>query len=288
MNLILETDIGRDPDDFFALLYLVEAGVDIRAITISPGDPDQVQLARTLCKQLGLDIPIGVGKLNRDKSSVGGAHVDFVKRYGSNISTGHDGHGGSVIADTVQAYPDAQFLCIGPLNSVGAYLSNGGIMGRTTMQGGFAGYHLHDYDVVRLDKFENQPKVATFNLGGDKKSAQLFTSTTQVSSRQFVGKNVCHTILYDTDIHDKVKSVPVHCRAREIFIEVMDIYMTKQTHKAFHDPTAAVCHLHPEIGTWIQGKMVYNQGLWGAEQPGLDQILVDIDRASLWNHIVGV
>ena len=36
MNLIVETDIGRDPDDVFALLYLVQAGAHLRAVTVSP------------------------------------------------------------------------------------------------------------------------------------------------------------------------------------------------------------------------------------------------------------
>jgi glyoxylase-like metal-dependent hydrolase (beta-lactamase superfamily II) len=62
MNLVVETDIGHDPDDFFALCYLAAAGVDIRAVMISPGDPDQIAIARLLCDRLGLEIPIGVAK----------------------------------------------------------------------------------------------------------------------------------------------------------------------------------------------------------------------------------
>ncbi len=46
MNLIIETDIGHDPDDLFAICYLAAAGVNIRAICVSPGDPDQIAIAR--------------------------------------------------------------------------------------------------------------------------------------------------------------------------------------------------------------------------------------------------
>ena len=53
--LIIETDIGRDPNDLFALCYLFGAGADIRAITIWPGDPDQVAVVRFLLRQLGRD-----------------------------------------------------------------------------------------------------------------------------------------------------------------------------------------------------------------------------------------
>ena len=48
MNLIIETDIGRDPDDLFAIAYLIAAGANVRAVLISPGDPDQIAVARLL------------------------------------------------------------------------------------------------------------------------------------------------------------------------------------------------------------------------------------------------
>lgn len=35
-NLIVETDIGHDPDDLFALCYLFSAGVNIKAILLTP------------------------------------------------------------------------------------------------------------------------------------------------------------------------------------------------------------------------------------------------------------
>jgi len=75
IDLTVETDIGRDPDDFFALCYLFGCGeVDVRLITISPGDPDQVAVAKFVLSEVGLDIPVGVGKKDRNKSSVGGVH----------------------------------------------------------------------------------------------------------------------------------------------------------------------------------------------------------------------
>jgi inosine-uridine nucleoside N-ribohydrolase len=80
MNLIIETDIGHDPDDFFALCYLASAGVDIRGIMICPGDPDQIAIARLFCKEIGLDIPIGASKLDRTKLSSGSIHHDLLKK----------------------------------------------------------------------------------------------------------------------------------------------------------------------------------------------------------------
>lgn len=67
MDLIVETDIGHDPDDFFALCYLVAAGVNVRAVLANPGDPDQLAITRYFCDRVGLKIPIGVAKDGRTK-----------------------------------------------------------------------------------------------------------------------------------------------------------------------------------------------------------------------------
>jgi hypothetical protein len=42
IDLIVETGLGHDPDDFFTLCYLAAAGVRLRAITVVPGDRDQL------------------------------------------------------------------------------------------------------------------------------------------------------------------------------------------------------------------------------------------------------
>ena len=79
MDLIFETDIGRDPDDMFALLYMIQAGVNIRCITISPGDEDQVAVTKAILDKVGLKIPVGIGKLNREgKTSSGGVHYQLL------------------------------------------------------------------------------------------------------------------------------------------------------------------------------------------------------------------
>jgi hypothetical protein len=63
----------------------------------------------------------------------------------------------------------------------------------------------------------------------------------------------------------------------------MDLYLENHPAKKWHDPTAAVCHLHPEIGTWVRGRVTKLGGGWGtvADEAG-DLILADIDRDALW------
>ena len=287
MNLIVETDLGRDPDDFFAILYLVSAGVNIRCITISPGDRDQIAVAKFLCKQLGLDIPVGAGKMDRaGKTSSGGIHYDILEKYRYPLDAAPDGIGDVIIQNTMWQYPDCELFAIGPLNSVRGYLSKDPTrkFSRCTMQGGFVSYDLHDYPVKRLDKFEGLSTCPTFNMNGDIKGVEVLLASD--TKRQFVGKNVCHTIIYDVLCHEKAKLHPPTNRAYELFHETMGMYLDKHGEKKFHDPTAAVCHLHPEIGKWlIDGQLYRAKGGWGTKLGGSDSMLVDIDREKLWEYI---
>jgi inosine-uridine nucleoside N-ribohydrolase len=284
MDLIVETDIGRDPDDFFALLYLVAAGVHIRAITVSPGDQDQIAVARFLCRQVGLDIPVGSARPDREKSSVGGVHVELLKKYDWPKRLPPDGHGHQVIRDTMAKYLEAEWFIIGPMQSVSGYLADGQapLPRRATMQGGFVGYHLYA-PPVRLDKFEGLETVGTFNLNGDVKGSQLYLS--KDIPRRFVGKNVCHTMVYDRDVLQRHLAFAPRTRAMELFLEGMKMYLEGHPEKMFHDPTAAVCHLHPEVGTWIQGELFREKGGWGTRAGGRDQMLVDLRREAVWEHI---
>jgi hypothetical protein len=283
MDLIVETDLGRDPDDFFALCYLAAVGVDIRAITISPGDLDQVSIARLFCKELGLDIPVGVGKLDRKKQSSGGMHYDLLEKYGYSKSMEHDGAGAEIIRDTIIQYPESELFIIGPATSVGKFLANDNekIPQRATMQGGFISYDLHDYPCKRLEKFEGKTWVPTFNLNGDRKGGVAFIEA-DIPSRRFIGKNVCHTIVYDADVHKRIK--PKN-RASELFKEGMDFYLMRHDEKKFHDPAAAVGHLYPKVFSWVLGKIQKMESGWGTTLDGDDFIAADVDYDQLWEHI---
>jgi pyrimidine-specific ribonucleoside hydrolase len=283
MNLIIETDIGHDPDDFFALCYFVSAGVNIRAVTIAPGDHDQIAIARFLLDELGLkDVPIGVFKLPRNFSP-SGVHKKILQKYNKPFQAHYDGYGCDVIKQTVDKYPDCELFMCGPISNVGEYLrSTKTEIKRSTMQGGFVSYSLYR-PTVTLDKFEGQNEVSTFNMNGDVKS--VFDLLDTKIQRNFVGKNVCHTILYDQDVHKKVMSTKPKNRASELLREGMSMYLAKHNAKKFHDPTAAVCHLHPECGTWIQGSLYRDHGKWGTKLGGSDNFLIDIDRDALWNYI---
>lgn len=288
MNLIIETDIGHDPDDFFALCYLVAAGVQIKAITICPGDPDQVAIARLFCKEIGLDIPIGASKLDRTKLSSGSIHHQLLKKYDYKLEAKPDGLGHELLPKVFKDYPDSEVFVIGPVTNVGTYLKTNPnhSIENATMQGGFCGYHLHR-PAVTLPQFEGKTWMPTFNLNGDRDNGLTFLDA-KIKNKHFVGKNVCHTVLYNKEHYGKM-SKP-NCRAAELFMEGMGLYLEKHENKKFHDPTAAVCHLHHEIGTWVAGRVRKIEQGWGTvcevePKDNTQWILGEVNYDLLWEHI---
>lgn len=283
MDLIVETDLGHDPDDFFTLCYLAAAGVHLRAVCVVPGDRDQLAIAHLLVKTLGLDIPVGASKPDSIKNSSGGMHHDLLRHFGFPREASCDGPGEEVIAATLERHPDCDFLVIGPCTSTARYLSrpNARVPHRLTMQGGFLGYHLHE-PAIRLPEFEGREWMPTFNLNGDRKGADALLNA-PIADRRFVGKNVCHTLLYDRAFHATMPAADPAILAQVLFHAGMEAYLRTHEAKKWHDPTAAACHLHPEIGTWVRGRVRRIEAGWGtvADESG-DLILADVDRDALW------
>jgi pyrimidine-specific ribonucleoside hydrolase len=282
MDLIVETDCGHDPDDFFTLCYLVSAGVNIRCIVVTPGDLDQLAIVSFFCEQVGLGIPIGASKISTRLSS-GSIHHDLLKKYGKSF-TGHmDGWGKDLIDITLKSYPDSELFIIGPPQSTGKFLrEHPSAFKKATMQGGFCGYHLFE-PAKRLPEFEGKTWMPTFNMNGDRKGTEVLLDA-NIATRRFCGKNVCHTVFYNQEVYNSM-SKPKD-RASELFMEGMKLLLTRREAKKFHDPVAAVCHLHPEVGKWVKGKVQKIEGGWGtvADEAG-DYVLADLDRPAFWQHI---
>lgn len=281
MELVIETDLGHDPDDLFAILWLAAVGVKVAAITVVPGDPDQIAIARFLCKELDWDIPIGASSLTRTKNSSGGIHHELLSRYKFPLAACPDDSGDNIIRQV--AKKDTEFLVIGPVTSVGRWLQAGNSVERATMQGGFVPYHVHHTPCRRLPQFEGRNHVPSFNLNGDRQRAKVFIEA-NIKEKRFVSKNICHGIIYSKEIHRYLKP---RNRPSHLFKEAMDLMFEKHDYKKFHDPTAAVCHMWPEIASWERGKVMKAGDGWTTIlDPTGDFVITDIREDLLWDHLL--
>lgn len=287
--MIIETDIGRDPDDLFAILYLIAAGVDIETILITPGDKDQVGICRNILETCQIKIPIGVPErnLNRNGRSSGGIHYALSNKLRMPLEAEPCASSEQLLKERYK--PDTEFFVIGPPTGLGSFFSierKDVSKNRLTMQGGFVPYSTYRPKIC-LEKFEGKQYCPSFNFNGDINSAMGLISDFQDVS--LIGKNVCHTIEYTQDKQPPLKpSDGFMCYepASYLFKCASELYFKKHKSKKFHDPTAAVCMLHPEIGSWISGNVIRNDKREITTTPfGNHNVLVDINRDKLWQHI---
>lgn len=264
-SLVMETDIGRDADDLFALLYFLGIGAPLRAVLISPGDHDQVAVVKTLLKHFGKDIPVLTPAARQTKNSITPFHKWVVAQLGGSLDAKPDGHEDKLPTDPVDVFvcgPSKMAHLLKPLS--------------ITFQGGFVPYAIHR-PAVTLDKFENKTTCATFNLGGTKPAVSNALIDAAVPHK-WIGKNVCHTVVYTPEIHAKFcptasPGEPEALRLHRLFVEK---YMSEKGAKAFHDPLAAVMHYHPEIGLWRSVKPERIKGEYTAVNADNHQSLVDL------------
>lgn len=280
-DFIIETDLGHDPDDLFTLCHLVEAGHRIVALGLSAGSPEQVRLAAGLRDAFNMDFEIGVQKPNA-KSEQLGIHDEIAKRRGWGLQTS-DGPSSQVFERALQKHMNANVLIIGPATGFGevAHLAEGRNL---TFQGGFLPYSLHAPE-IRDPKFEGVQSTPTFNFNGDRNAVQKILDA-KIGCRHFCGKNVCHTIVL------KRESLPAfsipRTAAGEIYDEALRLYFAKHEEKKLHDPTAFVCHTHPDVPVWFTGKPTKLGSGWTTVPDyslNCDYILCDVIRPRLWQHI---
>lgn len=276
-RFIIETDLGHDPDDFLTICHLLAAGHEIVAMSLVPGAPGQVNLANLIRKRTGQDFSIGVAKEVTKQEHLG-VHERIMDRHGVTACV-PDGGSANIVASALDTYPDVHVLVIGP----GVGLEKA-IVGRTTpaltFQGGFLPYSRH-VPQVRLDKFEGKEAVPTFNFNGARGAVDAVLGAT-IGRRQFVGKNICHTLTLNREAFAGFSQA--RCEASRLYRLCAELYLQKHEEKKLHDPTALVCHLHPEVGVWYRGAPIRRGSGWTTE-PGTDFVLADVYRNHLWHHL---
>lgn len=318
LDVVLDMETG-DPDDFITLLLLLgHPEVNLKAVTVTPGTPDQVGVVRQALKWFGRDIPIGAYNLDHQTKSM---------REGSTSGPGEGRHGArgvcvsswhykayGTMEPSREAAPGPEVLRANcnesttlitgaPLKNLGGAMKLPGFhVGRLVVQGGFAGEGVVPPE-KQLSKFRGMVTCPTYNLNGDPKSALEALRHPGIGIRRFVSKNVCHGVIYDHDLHAKIEALKDKCLSLRLIWEGMEVYLDKRGAKksrpaespapliaestpeamggkAFHDPLAACCAIDETIGEWAEVELYREKGAWGSRlSPGSGVwIIIDYDR----------
>jgi pyrimidine-specific ribonucleoside hydrolase len=282
IDIVWDMETG-DPDDFLTLLLLMgHPQVNLKAVTVTPGSPDQIGLVRRALAWFGLETPVGAYSLEHGKKCVSQWHY---KVYG-NIPPSRDAIPGREVL--LQYCDEKTTLVTGaPLKNMGAALAltaapglKNFTVGRHVAQGGFAGEGVVPRE-KQLDKFKGKATCPTYNLNGDPQSALAALKYPGIASRYFVSKNVCHRVYYDQEMHARLSAVKDASQSLMLIWKGMEAYLKeKPTGKKFHDPLAACCAIDESIGTWAEVELYRHQNEWGAKlSPGSRTwIITDYDH----------
>lgn len=258
-----------DPDDFITLLRLLDhPKVDLIAVVVTPGYPDQIGLVRWALKQFNISIPVGAykyeNKLDRvTPKAVSQWHYDSF----GDIHNSYDAlDGGRLLAD-ILGY-NITFLTGAPPKNLGRAMEIKGQkleLGVWVAQGGFAGDNVVPKE-YQLDKFKGLTTCQTFNLNGAPGVVKKALDHKGIQQKFFVSKNVCHGVLYDKEMHEKVRKVKNNYLSLNMIWESMELYLKKKDHKALHDPLAAMCAIDRSIGLWSEVEVYrdHKNGEWGS------------------------
>jgi inosine-uridine nucleoside N-ribohydrolase len=261
-DIVWDMETG-DPDDFLTLLLLLgHPRVNLLAVTVTPGTPDQVGLVRRALSWFDRGIPVGANNIDHPKNCVSGWHY---RAYGEIPPSREAEPAGPLLVRLCDA--STTLVTGGPPKNLGDALARDGFaLGRWVAQGGFAGEGVVPAD-RQLPAFRGKTVCPTFNFNGAPGAVRDALASAVIGKRLLVSKNVCHGVVYDTALHERIGAVKDRSLSLRLIWQGMDVYLRRHRGgKKLHDPLAACCAIDPAIGTWEEVEMFHEQGGWGARK----------------------
>lgn len=300
---IFDMETG-DPDDVLTLLFLCsKPGLELRAVTVTPGTEDQVSMIGWILKTVGMSgVRIGATEWPRKAAGKGVIYGRFYDSFGR------------LDKDEIVCEPADRVLleCCdervtlvtgAALTNLGAALQHDGFrLGRWVAQGGFAGEGVVPSH-LQMPKFKGKTSCATWNFGGNLPAATAALASPCIGRRVCVSKNVCHRTGYDAQWQRELgaalaneTSIGRSCRlkALEMLHAAMANYMSAGKVKKMHDPLALAVALDESVCELAEVEVFKSPpGSWGSRlAPGSGTwISIDYDdekfRAVLLSDSLG-
>ncbi|MBN2150029.1 MAG: nucleoside hydrolase [Candidatus Lokiarchaeota archaeon] len=243
IDLVLATDIGMDPDDFIALnICLSNPLVDLRAVLVDPGTPDQVGLVTAILRYHGrLDIPIGVpGRTAADRETVDGwsyvtddhlaalAALDLVVAHPARTAPSV-----AVLDSALSNWPSLTLVAIGPLGSVREWLDGGhGIIGRACVMGGY----MHP-----------SHGSGEYNFDADIEGATSLIDTARVARKVIVPANVTRTFRSTRALYERTLTAGQASAGHRMIGRMLDVDDSLVENQLLHDPLTVCTAIDEDI-----------------------------------------
>jgi len=288
MDILFDMET-RDPDDMFALCFLTShPAIKLRAVTVNPGSKAQIGIVKTLLKRLNsAAVPVGSRNLDTTRTAVSDFHYAFLNPV---TEASPDAVAHELMAQVFTTFPECVLLTGAPLHNARLLLNNHPevIIKRWVAQGGFAGDNIVPA-VHRLSKFDGLTTCLSYNFCGDARPALAMLSSERVMQRDLVSKNICHGVVYDAAMHERMRAFRSATPGLRVIYSGMEWYLQRnRAGKMFHDPLAACITVNREIAVFREVEAYRERGEWGAkpaENTGT-HITIDVDKETFFRTLV--
>lgn len=261
-KIFLDLETG-DPDDILTLIYCL--GIEefeIVGITLWPGSQQQIDLVRFILKKFKMEIPIGSYDCNKPFH----LPIWYLRAFGKIPITP---------TQQVDAYKLMLKICDentilftgGPNKNLGKALSNGKLKLKSWFaQGGFAGDNIVPTEYI-LPKFKGRITYPTWNFGNSIEDTKIALDTKDIPIKYICSKNVCHNVLYNSELHYKLKiflkekknTISRKYISLKLFYDVMEQGYPKSKTKKLHDLLPVICIRNISVCEWAQVELFTNQ-----------------------------
>lgn len=236
--VILDTDIGNDPDDMLALAMILDRPeFDLRAVFTTGAAPGlRAVLARHLCRVAGRDIPIGVGEVPPGYDEPVRFHVGYFERQGAVLSDAHKFPPANEVFSGLKVYGEERItlITIGPLTTtaslVKSYPDWSEKIGKIVSMGGF------------ISLWEKNRYLREHNFSSDVGSAFGVLAHSEFD-HVCVTKNVCQGLIMKAE--DVPRLNTSGSPARNWAFGFMREWFVNREKKLLHDPLTAVAAIDP-------------------------------------------
>ena len=294
-KIIIEIETG-DIDDTIALIYaLKNPHFDVKAILVTPGSKQQLGCIEQIFNYISYPIEL------RNKIQIGVEKLDahsnlspiYERAYGKyNIYNGEYKLGSDIVIECCLKYPEEIiFVSLGPPKILAqALMKNEEIkIKNLTAQGGFAGVGVVPEEKI-LDKFKGKVECPTWNLGGSVQSAEYLLKCTRILNRNFISKNVCHNIIYNSVFHKKLKAATeiyknsfgyyfYDIMNKGYFIHKKERDSRKSINKKIHDILPLMTIINSDVCKFKEVDLYYNRknASWGSKLMSDTSTFISID-----------
>ena len=199
IEVVWDMETG-DPDDCLTLALLCgHPSVRLRAVTVTPGSAAQVGVVRAVLARLGVNVPVGAGDLDNRDDCVSQWYYDA-------FDSPPPSREAELASELLCRLCDGNTTLItgAPLKNLGMAIKRGGFtLGHWVAQGGFAGEGVVP-PAWQLKKFRGLTTCPTWNFGAAARPALTALTCPTIRERLIVGKNVCHGLLYNRVLHERL------------------------------------------------------------------------------------